>query len=135
MSACVCRANTCCLPDDFGYRSDQPAEPEICELVVDFDAETAFDGSYVLLFWTIPTEASDGSYYEITRDGVLLATVEDADITNAYADGTVETGESYTYEVTLFYECADEEDIIIPVWGFGQDALGLPQGDAIGTPP
>ena len=134
MSACVCRANTCCLPDDFEYRSDQPAEPEICSLIINASAETAFDGSYVLLFWTIPNVAGDNSYYEITRDGTLLVTVQDADITNAYTDGTVEPGETYEYEVTLFYECVDE-DQVIPVWGFGQDALGTPEGDAIGTPP
>lgn len=133
MSVCVCRVNTCCPPDIFEYRSDQPVAPQICSQIINASAETAFDGSYVLLFWTIPAVASDNSYYEITRDGVLLATVQDADITNAYTDGTVQPGETYTYEVTLFYECANQE-LIVPVWGFGQDALGLPEGSAIGTP-
>lgn len=132
MSACVCRANTCCLPDDFEYRSDQPAEPEICTLAIDFNAETAFDGSYVALSWALPSVTDEDAYYEITRDGILIATVEDALITNAYVDGTVESGETYEYGVTLFYVCEDEAQAI-PVWGFGQDALGY-EGSAIGTP-
>jgi hypothetical protein len=133
MSACVCRSNVCCLPDDFEYRSDQPAEPAICQVAVEFSAETAFDASYVVLFWTIPAVADEGSYYQITRNGTLLATVQDAEITNAYTAGAIVPGEDYTYEVTLFYGCV-EEDQVVPVWGFGQDALGDPYGSAIGTP-
>ncbi len=102
---------------------------------MDITAVTAFDGSYVVLSWTLPVITDTTAFYEVLRDDELLDIVNHASITSAFTDGTVVSGQDYSYEVILHYDC--EEDVIIEVLVLGtpedQTAVGE-GGTALGEP-
>lgn len=71
-----------------------PAEENVIEL--DTVAETAFDGSYVTLTWTFPSDVDPSGTVYISRDNELIATATGT----TYTDTTVESGQTYVYLVT-----------------------------------
>ncbi len=71
-----------------------PSEDTVIEL--DTEAETAFDGSYVILTWEFPAGLDTTGTVYIGRDGVLYATATGT----TYTDTAPVSGEEHVYTVT-----------------------------------
>lgn len=90
----------------------QTADVDDCGIEMGVSAVTAFDGTYVDLIWDSPTFFYvDDAFYRIFRNGVQL--IQFTQGTNDYRDETVESGQTYTYEVFFHHgsECPSEEEV------------------------